>query len=804
MDTFSQCTLIGVTGLGGGDIGTIFSLPVGDTIFSQQYNLKCLPGANGQYGKPVPGPNGKLYGMLANEGFYNKGTIFIYDTLTHTMTKGVDLKSSGNASLCLAANGKFYGLLPGGGSSGIGVVFEFDPATNTYTDKQTFWITSTDGSNPYGSLVEASNGKLYGMTNSGGANNKGVIFEYDYVNDIMTKILDLSTTTGANPFGTLIEGNSGKLYGLTSAGGISSGGTIFEFDPGTSAFVKKYDLGGLDGSGAYGDLLEASNGLFYGVTPYGGTNGKGVLFEYDMLNNIFTKKVDMVNASTGSNSFGSLSKGNNGKLYALVSTGGSNNFGTLIEYDLVNDTCITRFNFDKVNGNLPRGSMLCTGNSLFGYTYVGGSAGRGVLFEYKIDSLLMHKRINLFESEAGNPYTSPFKASNGKYYGVTYFGGRNNFGVLYEYDFVTNTFANKFNFDDTLHGKYSLCTFVQAANGKLYGTTTSGGAAGQGIFFEYDIMNDTLINKFDFNSGFGVGPRGALVKAPNGKYYGVANGGTNSNGIIYEYDEIADTLIKVFDLPAGSVNGSNPAFSLMLASNGLLYGLTNSGGTGNNGVIFEFDPNTFGYTKKYDFVLSTGGSPSASLIQSSNGKLYGTTTYGGGGNHGVLFEYDLIANSYIDRFDFQNVSGSGPECTLMQASDGKIYGTTNSGGAYNNGLIFAYDTTTHLVSTVLDFDIYNGKNPRYAALVEDCPQTTSITKTEITCDISVFPNPTSQIIYIKSIDAIQSVKISNTFGKTVLTSAVKIIDVSGLSNGVYFMNVDTDKGDIVKKIVIAH
>jgi hypothetical protein len=230
LNVFAQCTLIGVTGLGGGDIGTIFSLPLGDTVYSQQYNLKCLPGANGQYGRPALGPNGKLYGMLMYEGFNNKGAIFVYDTLTHVMTKGADLLSSGYGSLCLASNGKFYGLLPNGGSSNIGVLFEFDPATNTYTNKKDFLTSSSDGSIPFGSLVEASNGKLYGMTNTGGANSKGVIFEYDYVNDVMAKKFDLSATTGGNPYGTLIEAVNGKLYGLTSSGGTSGGGTIFEFD----------------------------------------------------------------------------------------------------------------------------------------------------------------------------------------------------------------------------------------------------------------------------------------------------------------------------------------------------------------------------------------------------------------------------------------------------------------------------------------------------------------------------------------------------------------------------------------------
>ncbi|KAF5044068.1 hypothetical protein DSECCO2_495600 [anaerobic digester metagenome] len=108
------------------------------------------------------------------------------------------------SELCAVAGGKLYGLTFGGGPYDGGVLYEFDVTTGAYTPKVIFNGT-TDGKNPYGSLTLASNGKLYGMTQSGGANNLGVLFEYDPATEIFTKKIDfVSATTGRNPFGSLI------------------------------------------------------------------------------------------------------------------------------------------------------------------------------------------------------------------------------------------------------------------------------------------------------------------------------------------------------------------------------------------------------------------------------------------------------------------------------------------------------------------------------------------------------------------------------------------------------------------------
>src|SRR6202008_4268023 len=92
---------------------------------------------------------------------------------------------------------------------------------------------------------------------------------------------------------------------------------------------------------------------------------------------------------------------------------------------------------------------------------------------------------------------------------------------------------------------------------------------------------------------------------------------------------------------AGGANGSGPQGSPMLGADGKLYGMTNSGGLNNSGILFQYDPLASAYTDKVDFETATNGAvPTGSLIMATNGKFYGSTTSGGTNGTGVWFEYD--------------------------------------------------------------------------------------------------------------------------------------------------------------------
>src|SRR4030095_8061391 len=101
-------------------------------------------------------------------------------------------------------------MTAGGGSNGYGVIFSFDPSTSTYTKLKDF--DGTNGRNPTGSLIQASDGKLYGMTSGGGSNGTdygglgcGVIFSFDPLSSTYTKLKDFDGSDGARPFGSLVQ-----------------------------------------------------------------------------------------------------------------------------------------------------------------------------------------------------------------------------------------------------------------------------------------------------------------------------------------------------------------------------------------------------------------------------------------------------------------------------------------------------------------------------------------------------------------------------------------------------------------------
>ena len=123
-----------------------------------------------------------------------------------------------------AVNGKLYGLTQAGGSNQAGVLYSFDPSSSTYTKLVDFDVAN--GATPVGnSLLQAIDGKLYGMTAYGGENyGYGVIFSYDPLSSAYTVLKIIDDVTYAHPYGSLIQGSDGNLYGLGRVkGGLQVG-----------------------------------------------------------------------------------------------------------------------------------------------------------------------------------------------------------------------------------------------------------------------------------------------------------------------------------------------------------------------------------------------------------------------------------------------------------------------------------------------------------------------------------------------------------------------------------------------------
>jgi uncharacterized repeat protein (TIGR03803 family) len=445
---------------------------------------------------------------------------------------------------------------------------------------------------------------------------------------------------------------------------------------------------------------------------------------------------------------------------------------------------------------------------LTGMTTNGGVNDLGVVYEYNVSSA-QYSYTPMTTASGCWPVGSMLKASNGKLYGMTSQCGIYALGTIFEFNRLTGTFTTLYDFDGP-GGATPFGTLIQAANGKLYGMTKEGGI-GYGIIFEYDPATNVFTKKFDFTPPSGSAPHGPLVQGANGKLYGMTNtGGNNDLGVIFEFDPATNTYMKKIDFDG--LNGSYPFGSLLRAANGKLYGVTYAGGLNSVGVLFEYDPAANTCTVKHTFGnqpnYTDGNAPIPSLIQATNGKLYGAAE-GGLAGQGVVYEYD-IATGAFSKYDFYGAfDGASVYGTLMQASNGKIYGMTRQGGIYAQGTLYEFDPSTAALAKKFDFDGTNGGIPHYTHLIEIAPGTGM---NDIAVDgASIYPNPAVGEILIESFAAGEQVNIAitNVLGAEVMSiqeTAVngvcrKSIDISALDAGVYFISLESGDNRIIKKLV---
>jgi uncharacterized repeat protein (TIGR03803 family) len=739
-----QTELWGMTNEGGNGMGVIFRTDANGNNQEVMHMFLENPGVNPQ-GTLCPASNGKFYGTTWLGGLRNMGLIFEYDPVTDKYKKIVDFAGTENGSnpvgsLIKATNGKLYGMTSSGGINNMGVLFEFDPTSYSLFKKYDF-DGANHGSYPLGSLLEASNAKLYAMTWRGGVNDKGVVFEFDLTTGSCEKKIDFDgVAMGSRPQGSFIQAANGKLYGTTFEGGMNDAGVFFEYEYSLNSYKKLQDFNWTKtGANPMEGLIQSGNGRIYGTTIFGGIYDNGAFFEYDIAADTLVKKFDFDGTSTGRVPYGRLIQSTDGAIWGMTVGGGENGAGVIYTYDLSGSIFDKKYDLTWTSGNSPHGGLVQSDNGrLYGMTYSGGDSGTGTLFDFDTETNTYTTRINLNGTLNGrNLYGSLISDSKGDLYGLTGNGGLNNMGVLFKFDRAHHSYIKKLDFDGVATGSYPRSSLMMASDGKFYGTTENGGLNNLGVLFDYDPINSVFEKKFDF-TGYVNGsiPTGKLVEVAGGKFYGVTiQGGNYDYGVIFEYDLSANLYSKKHDFDP-AVSGGYPYSGMVLASNGKLYGMTSLGGTNGMGVLYEFDPASETFTKKLDFDGVLGMKPNGTLIEAGTGKLYGMTREGGANGMGVLFEYDFIADTCIKKIDFSgSTNGRIPWGSLLKATNGKLYGMTSSGGLTDDGVLFEYDPVTNSFIKKLDFSALNGKNPMYTELSQVCeyPKFTSSAANATVC-----------------------------------------------------------------------
>ena len=273
-------------------------------------------------GTLVQGPNGNLYGVTSVGGPTNTGSIFELtlggaETVLHFFTTGGSNALNPSSPLLLASDGNFYGVTSAGGTSGDGTLYRISPA-GAYTVLYSFPIYNGSAlSIPEGPLIQASNGELVGTCYDGGTGGAGGVFTFDLKTDTETD-LAMGVGTFSSPQNGVVQASDGNFYGVTTYSGSN---VLFEVTPtGTASVVYNFNSGG---SGAFtftvgaGQLALGSDGDLYGAAGSGGSGNAGGVYRLDPTTGTLTSVYAFSGASgtTAEGAINGLSVGSNGWLY---------------------------------------------------------------------------------------------------------------------------------------------------------------------------------------------------------------------------------------------------------------------------------------------------------------------------------------------------------------------------------------------------------------------------------------------------------------------------------------------------------
>ena len=358
----------------------------------------------------LQGSDGNFYGTASNWNLAGYGTVYKLTasgtfTVLHTFTDESD-GAAPYAGLIQTTDGNFYGVTITGGDphSNCGTVYKVT-ASGTLTTLHAFAGHPNDGCEPYGPLVQATDGNFYGTTNYGGTSNNCGTFACGTVFKITTggteTILHSFCTQsgcpdGSSPQAGLVQGSDGNLYGATFYNGVANGsGTVFKITT-SGTLTTLHSFNGTDGSGPAGGLVQGSDGNFYGTT-FAGANGGGTVFKMTSSGTLTTlyNFCSQPRCADGSAPQAGLVQASDGNFYGTTSAGGTGGggdlFGTVFAITS-SGTLTTLYNFcslggiDCTDGAWPRAGLIqASDGKLYGVTSEGGNAsGAGTAFSLQV------------------------------------------------------------------------------------------------------------------------------------------------------------------------------------------------------------------------------------------------------------------------------------------------------------------------------------------------------------------------------------------------------------------------------------
>jgi uncharacterized repeat protein (TIGR03803 family) len=379
-------------------------------------------------------------------------------------------------------------------------------------------LSSADGYKPFSGVIPDGKGNFFGTAWGDGADNYGTVYEVSPAGreKWTTTVLhsfNKDGVDGVHPFGSLIRDAAGNLYGTTSAGGTYDYGTVFELTAGSGgtwneSVIFTFPSGGHSGVDPRSSLVFDAKGNLYGTTYSGGegsscgSSGCGVVFE-------------------------------------LTPTSGGEWTETVLH------------DFDSEDGGFSYSNLvLDSAGNLYGTSTWGGTLGDGTVFEVSpgAGGSWTETVLYSFGSKIGegvDPYAGLILDTKGNLYGVTYFGGSDGYGSVFELTpgaggEWTETILHSFSNNGT-DGSNPYGGLAMDSQGNLYGTTLYGGPIpyggqnGYGIAFELKpsaggVWTEVVLHDFSFSKTDGYFPLGGVTLGPSGLLYGTTSAGPYSGG----------------------------------------------------------------------------------------------------------------------------------------------------------------------------------------------------------------------------------------------------------------------------------
>jgi uncharacterized repeat protein (TIGR03803 family) len=573
-----------------------------------------------------------------------------------------------------------------------------------------------DGLHPRSGLVQGKDGNYYGTTYQGGQEGgNGTVFKITAKGVLTTLYSFAGGIDGAGPCADLVEGSDGDFYGTTIGGGTNGngtngGGTVFKITA-KGVLTTLYSFtGGNDGGNPEAALVEGSDDDFYCTTGNGGTNGNGTVFKITPGGTL-TTLYSFMGTNDGANPQAALVEGKDGSFYGTAYNGGeysTNEYGDLSSYGTIfkitsHGAFISLYSFaGGSDGAHPRGNLVWGKDGNLYGTTAGGGQD-GAGTVFNVNP--DGSLTSLYSFTGGNDGANPAPlvlGSDASFFGIALGGGANSNGTAFK---ITSggTLTTLYSFTGGNDGAYPFAGLVWSSDGDFYGATYAGGTNNNGTVFKI-TPGGAFTSLYSFpGTNDGASPDAALTQGTDGSFYGMTRGG-RANGYATVFKITPNgTFTNLYSFTNGLV-GQEPGGALALGSDGNFYGTTTGTLSQGDGTVFKMTPNGT-LTVLYLFTNGYDGDyPEGALVEGMDGSFYGTASYGGSNNNGTVFK--IGSNGTLTTlYSFTGGNDGGwPETGLILGKDGNLYGTTYAGGTNGDGTVFRITTNGMLTSLYSFFD----------------------------------------------------------------------------------------------------